>query len=77
MSNIAKWRTFTKEQVEEMVASSISLREVALKMGYQQNGGGIQIHRIFQGRDGIKITITMRHLRNFPIRKMVVQLQKR
>lgn len=40
MSNIAKWRTFTKEQAKEIVASSTSIREVARKMGYAQDGGG-------------------------------------
>ena len=40
MSNIAKWRTFTKEQAEEIVASSTSIREVARKMSYAQDGGG-------------------------------------
>ncbi len=40
MGKIAKWRTFTREQVEEMVASSTSIREVAHKMGYQKDGGG-------------------------------------
>ena len=40
MGRIAKWRTFTKEQVEEIVASSSSIREVARKMGSQRDGGG-------------------------------------
>lgn len=40
MSNIAKWRTFTREQIEEIVASSTSVREIAHKMGYQRDGGG-------------------------------------
>lgn len=40
MSNIAKWRTFSKEEVEKIVAESHSIREVARKMGYAPNGGG-------------------------------------
>ena len=40
MSNKAKWRNFTKEQIEEIVASSVSNREVARKLGYAQDGGG-------------------------------------
>lgn len=40
MSNIAKWRTFSKEEVEKIVAESYSIREVARKMGYSPNGGG-------------------------------------
>ena len=40
MSNIAKWRTFPVEQIEEIVKNSQSMREVARKMGYAQDGGG-------------------------------------
>lgn len=40
MSNIAKWRKFSKDQIEEIVASSYSNREVARKLGYVQDGGG-------------------------------------
>ena len=40
MGSIAKWRTFTKEQIEDIVASSSSLRQVAKKLGYKQDGGG-------------------------------------
>ena len=40
MSNIAKWRTFSREEIEEIVKNSYSNREVARKMGYSVNGGG-------------------------------------
>ena len=40
MSNIAKWRTFSKEALEQIVKSSYSNREVARKLGYAQDGGG-------------------------------------
>lgn len=40
MSNIAKWRKFSKDQIEEIVASSYSNREIARKLGYVQDGGG-------------------------------------
>lgn len=40
MSNKAKWRNFTREQLEEIVKESYSNREVARKLGYQQDGGG-------------------------------------
>lgn len=31
MSNIAKWRTFSREEIEEIVKNSYSNREVARK----------------------------------------------
>lgn len=37
---VAKWRFFSKEQIEEIVKNSYSFREVALKLGYSQDGGG-------------------------------------
>ena len=40
MSNIARWRTFSKEELEQIVKSSYSTREVARKLGYAQDGGG-------------------------------------
>ena len=40
MSNSAKWRSYTKEQIQEIVSSSFSTREVARKLGYSCNGGG-------------------------------------
>ena len=36
----AKWRAYTKEQIQEIVNSSSSNREVARKLGYNCNGGG-------------------------------------
>ena len=40
MSNQAKWRSYTKEELENIVANSFSYREVAQKLGYQKDGGG-------------------------------------
>jgi hypothetical protein len=40
MSNKAKWRNFTKEEIEKIVSESYSNREVARKLGYSQDGGG-------------------------------------
>lgn len=40
MSTKARWRTFTKEQIEEIVKTSYSNREVARKLGYAVDGGG-------------------------------------
>lgn len=39
MSNIALWKTKSKEELEKIVKSSFSYREVARKIGYNQNGG--------------------------------------
>ena len=36
----AKWENFTKEQIADIVANSISNREVAEKLGYAKDGGG-------------------------------------
>ena len=36
----AKWKSFTEEQLQEIVANSSSNREVARKLGYNENGGG-------------------------------------
>lgn len=38
--NQAKWRSFSKEELEEIVKNSKSTREVARKLGYSLNGGG-------------------------------------
>lgn len=40
MSNVAKWRNFSKEEISEIVKTSYSNREVARKLGYAINGGG-------------------------------------
>lgn len=40
MGRIAKWRTFSEEEVRKIVAESYSIREVARKMGYSPDGGG-------------------------------------
>jgi hypothetical protein len=40
MGRIPKWRTFSDEELKEIVASSFSNREVARKLGYECNGGG-------------------------------------
>lgn len=37
---MAKWRKFSREEIEEIVKNSNSTREVARKMGYSQEGGG-------------------------------------
>lgn len=50
MSNQAKWRSYTKEQIQEIVNSSFSNREVARKLGYNPNGGGTMesLKRMYQ-----------------------------
>lgn len=40
MSRIAKWRSFSKQEIEEIVKNSRSDREVAEKLGYAKDGGG-------------------------------------
>lgn len=40
MSNKAKWRNFSKEELAEIVKTSYSNREVARKLGYKADGGG-------------------------------------
>ena len=40
MSNKAKWKQFSKEELSQMVADSISFRELAGKLGYARDGGG-------------------------------------
>lgn len=40
MSNKAKWRNFSREELLEIVKSSYSNREVARKLGYAVDGGG-------------------------------------
>ena len=40
MSNKARWRNFSEEEIRKIVSESISIREVAKKLGYAPNGGG-------------------------------------
>lgn len=40
MSNKAKWKNYSREQLEEIVKNSRSNREVARKLGYKVDGGG-------------------------------------
>ena len=40
MSNKAKWRNFSKEELQQFVKESISFRELAGKLGYARDGGG-------------------------------------
>ena len=40
MGKIAKWRSFSKEQIQEIVKQSRSNREVAIALGYAPDGGG-------------------------------------
>lgn len=40
MSNRARWRNFSKDQIQEIVNNSKSFREVAGKLGYVKDGGG-------------------------------------
>ena len=49
MSRIAKWRAFSKQQIEEIVKNSRSDREVAEKLGYAKDGGGTKqsLHNMY------------------------------
>lgn len=40
MSSIAKWRTFSREELEQTVKEVFSYRELAKRLGYKQDGGG-------------------------------------
>ena len=40
MSNYARWKNFTDEELKEIVASSKSNAEVARRLGYERAGGG-------------------------------------
>lgn len=40
MSNKAKWRNYTKDELQKFVEESISFRELAGKLGYVKDGGG-------------------------------------
>ena len=50
MSNYALWRKFSREQLEEIVASSKSNREVSRKLGYKNADGGTMqsINKMFE-----------------------------
>lgn len=50
MSNYALWRKFTIEELQEIVASSKSNREVSRKLGYKNAGGGTMqsINRMYK-----------------------------
>lgn len=52
----AKWRNFTKEQLEEIIKNSESYREVAIKLGYAPDSGS-----------GVKATKEMIQYYNFNI----------
>ena len=49
MSRIAKWRSFSKQEIEEIVKNSQSDREVAEKLGYAKDGGGTRqsLHNMY------------------------------
>ena len=40
MGKSAKWRSYSKEQIEEIIKKSRSNREVAIALGYAPDGGG-------------------------------------
>lgn len=40
MSSIAKWRTFSLEELKQIVSEVFSYRELAHRLGYQRDGGG-------------------------------------
>ena len=50
MSNKARWRNFSKEEIEDIVRSSRSNAEVARKLGYSAQGGGTMqsIHKMYE-----------------------------
>ena len=50
MGNYARWKNFTREELEEIVASSKSNAEVARKLGYERAGGGTMqsINKMYQ-----------------------------
>lgn len=49
MPKQAKWKKFTKEEIEKIVKESFSVREVAEKLGYKKDGGGTinSLHKMF------------------------------
>ena len=48
MSNKAKWKNYSKEELQQLVQESISFRELAGKLGYARDGGGTitSLHRM-------------------------------
>ena len=40
---LAKWKTFSDDEIAEMVQNSTSYRQVAAKMGYKDGGSIISI----------------------------------
>ena len=40
MSKEAKWKSYSEEEIRKIVSESISVREVAKKLGYSPNSGG-------------------------------------
>lgn len=50
MGNKAKWRSFSKEEIEQIVKNSRSNREVAAALGYSKEGGGTMqsLHKMYQ-----------------------------
>lgn len=39
MSNIAKWKTFSEEEIRQIAAESRSYRDMYIRMGYAENSG--------------------------------------
>lgn len=50
MGRIAKWRTFSKQEIKKIVKESYSDREVAEKLGYKKDGGGskVTLHQMYR-----------------------------
>lgn len=40
MSSVAKWRNFSREELQSIVQKVFSYRELAKQLGYQRDGGG-------------------------------------
>ena len=43
MGKIAKWKTFSKEELEQIIKNSISFRELAEKLGYVKDSGSAMV----------------------------------
>ena len=39
MTNKAKWKNFSEEEIKKIVAESRSYRDIAIRMGYAPDGG--------------------------------------